>query len=264
MIVFAERMTSEYNFDCLRADVERHHAVGNRVDVLGFAAAFEFRRDRVIHRQHQLVAHLIHKLLRQINLVFFHQRFACGLAFGLEEGVCHRAADQQPVDDLRQVLDHFDLVRHLGAAQNRDARPLGMACRLAEPLEFLIHQQSGSSFRHELDHPYGRGMRAVRRAERIVHIEITQCGELLRELGIVLFFLSVKAQILEQHDLDPASDASLPLRDRRNRAPSLTGLPSNSWRRFATGFKLISGFGLPFGRPRWLARITPAPFSSAY
>ena len=34
--------------------------------------------------------------------------------------------------------------------------------------------------------------------------------------------------------------------------------------RSATGFRLIFGFGLPFGRPRCEARISRAPCRSAY
>ena len=43
-----------------------------------------------------------------------------------------------------------------------------------------------------------------------------------------------------------------------------TGAPSSSDSRSATGLRLNSGFGLPFGRPRWLASTTVAPCSSAY
>ena len=41
----------------------------------------------------------------------------------------------------------------------------------------------------------------MRGTERIVHIHIAQRGELLRELRIVLFFLGVESQILQQHHL---------------------------------------------------------------
>ena len=67
------------------------------------------------------------QLLREFDLVFFDQRLAGGLALGLEERVGHRAADQQLVDDLQQVLNHFDLVGDFRAAENRDAGALGIA-----------------------------------------------------------------------------------------------------------------------------------------
>ena len=41
----------------------------------------------------------------------------------LQEGVRHAAADEQRVDLRQQVLDHADLVGHLGAAEDRDERP---------------------------------------------------------------------------------------------------------------------------------------------
>jgi len=43
-----------------------------------------------------------------------------------------------------------------------------------------------------------------------------------------------------------------------------TGLTRREARCSATGFRLNSGFGLPFGRPRWDARMTVARCSSAY
>src|SRR2546430_4520009 len=43
-----------------------------------------------------------------------------------EEGVRHRAADQDLVHLGEQGLDHVDLSGDLGAAQDRDERPLGM------------------------------------------------------------------------------------------------------------------------------------------
>ena len=45
-----------------------------------------------------------------------------------------------------------------------------------------------------------RRVRAMRRAERIVHIDIGERGQRLRESRIVLFFLGMKPQVLEQHD----------------------------------------------------------------
>ena len=57
-----------------------------------------------------------------------------GHAARFEERVGHRAADEQAVDLAQQVLDDFDLVRHLGAAENRDERPLGRLERLAQIL----------------------------------------------------------------------------------------------------------------------------------
>src|SRR5262249_1195705 len=48
--------------------------------------------------------------------------------------------------------------------------------------------------------PFDRGVRAMRRAERVVDVEIRERRELRRELRIVLLFFGMKAQVLEQHD----------------------------------------------------------------
>ena len=43
-------------------------------------------------------------------------------------------------------------------------------------------------------------MGAVRAAERVVHVDVRQPGELLGEGGIVVFLLGVEAQVLEEED----------------------------------------------------------------
>ena len=40
----------------------------------------------------------------------------------------------------------------------------------------------------------------MRGAEGVVHVEVGESGQRLREYGIVLFFFSVEAQVLEQHE----------------------------------------------------------------
>ena len=81
---------------------------------------------------------------RGVELVVLDQRLADGLAHRLEERVGHGAADEQRVHARHQVLDHLDLVRHLGAAQDGDERPLRVLERLAEVAELLLHQQAGA------------------------------------------------------------------------------------------------------------------------
>ena len=107
----------------------------------------------------------------------------------------------------------------------------------------------------------------MRRAERVVHVDVAQRGQPLREAGIVLLFFGVEAQVLEQHDaaggcaahggLGRGTDAVFG--KRNGAAEQLT--------RYARrpGGGSCPGFGLPLGRPRCDARIThPAPASSAY
>ena len=73
----------------------------------------------------------------------------------------------------------------------------------------FLHQQARGGARHELRQcrPPTRG-RPVRRAERIVHVEIGERRQLLRERRIVLFLFRVKAKVLEQQHA-PARARSL-------------------------------------------------------
>ncbi len=141
------------------------------------------------------------QLLREIQLVVFHQRFPGRMALRLQKRISHRAADQHLIDHLRQVLDHLDLVRDLGAAENRHARPLGIRRRHSEILQFLIHQQPGRALAHEPDHSDCRGMRAMRRTERVVHIDVAELRQFLRKRRIVRFLFLMKAQIFQQQHL---------------------------------------------------------------
>ena len=222
-------------------------------------ARSDFGNHHVIHGQHQLIAEIGQKLLRQIDFVVLDQRLTRGLTLRFQERVSHGAADQQAVDDLAEVLDHFDLVGDLGAAQNRHAWPRRIARRHAEILQFLLHQQSGGVHGHELDHAFGGGVRAMRGAEGVVDVDVAQRGEFFGEGRVVLFFLGMEAQVLQQQHFAGRGLHGFHFAARCNRAPSSPGGPSNSSRRCATGCRLISGFGLPLGRPRCDARMTPAP-----
>ena len=65
----------------------------------------------------------------------------------------------------------------------------GMLQSLAEILEFLFHQQAGRGLRDEMGDAFGGSVRAMRGTERVVHIDVAELRELLRELRIVgLFF----------------------------------------------------------------------------
>ena len=143
-------------------------------------------------------------LPRLLELPVLHERSSDVDAARLEEGVRHCAADEQSVHPSEHVLDHVDLVGHFRAAEDRDERPLGRLQRVAEILQLLLHQQPRRGPLHEMRDGLHRRVRAVRGAERVVHVAIGELGELLREGGIVLLFLRMKAEVLEQHELSVA------------------------------------------------------------
>ena len=128
------------------------------------------------------------------------------------------------------------------ATNGRSGSP--SAC--AEIAQLLLHQQPGAGLRHQPDDRLDRGVRAMRGAERVVHVDVGERGQPLREAGVVLLFLGVEAQVLEQDDaaggaLATARSAGGPMQSSAN----ATGRPSSSPTRAATGRRLISGLGCP-------------------
>ena len=105
------------------------------------------------------------------------------------------------VDFAEQVVDDFDLVGDLGAAEDGDEGALGGFKSLTHVGKFLVHEQAGSGLRDEVGDAFGGGVGAVRGAERIVHIDLAEHREFLGELGVVLLFFGVVAKIFEQQDL---------------------------------------------------------------
>ena len=164
----------------------------------------DFFRYHVVCRQQefQLVAlRFFQKLARQFDLVFLHQGFADRLALGLEKGVGHAATDDEDVNFIQEIADDADLVAHLGAAQDRDERPLRMAQHFAQVLQFFLHEQTRRGLLHEAGDADRGGMGAMRRSESVVYVVVGQAGKLLGELGIVGFFFGMEAQILQQQSL---------------------------------------------------------------
>ncbi len=79
-----------------------------------------------------------------------------------------------------------------------------------EVLQLLLHQKPRGRLLDVLRDPRGRGVRAVRRAEGVVDVEVAERGELFGEPVVVLLLLLVEAQVFEQQHV-----AVIQLRDCR-------------------------------------------------
>ena len=125
-----------------------------------------------------------------------------GIPLRLEEGVGHRAADQQPVDLLEQVLDDGDLVRHLRPAHHRNVRVVGEAEQVVEDLELLLDQETdGAAIGRELlGDGHHRRLIAVAGAEGVVHVAVGERRESRGEFGIALLLALVEPDVLEHDD----------------------------------------------------------------
>ena len=108
----------------------------------------------------------------------------------------HLAADQHRVGPRAEVLEHADLVLDLGAAGDDHERPRDVAEQATEMLE-LVEQQEPGVGRQEVRHALGRGVRAVRRAERVVDVEVAAVGELACVRLVVRGLTRVEARVLE-------------------------------------------------------------------
>ena len=160
-----------------------------------------------------------------------------------------------------QALEDRELGRDLGAADDRDQRPLRLLERRSSASSSAASsgpaQATGANSR---DAVRGR-LGAVRGAEGVHDEDVAQRRHLLRELFVVLLLALVEAHVLEQHDLagrrsrrrraSPSSKRTVPAeqlaralaRPARARTPARTRPPS--------------------GRPRCDITITRAPASSA-
>jgi hypothetical protein len=67
--------------------------------------------------------------------------------------------------------------------------------------ELLVHQEPRPGLGHISDHPDGRGVGAVSRAERVIHINFAERRKLLGKCGVIFLFFGVKAQVFEQQHL---------------------------------------------------------------
>ncbi len=123
---------------------------------------------------------------------------------GAEKRVGHRAADQDLVDARRQRLEDTDLVGDLRAADHRDIRTLDLAEQLGQELDLLQHEEPGALVGDVLQHADRRRMRPMRRAERVVHVDVRVRREGAREGVVVGLLARVVAQVLEERDLTVA------------------------------------------------------------
>ena len=103
----------------------------------------------------------------------------------------------------QQVLDHVDLVRDLGAAQDRHERPCRVGDGVAQVLDLLLDQEAHDLglAAHGLGHGDHRGVRAVAGAEGVVAVDVGHVGQRLGECGVALLLAGVEPQVLQHQDV---------------------------------------------------------------
>ena len=166
-------------------------------------AGLEFLRHHGVGRQDDGAAggrRLDHDLARRLGEVVLAERLADIFAARGEEGVGHAAADDQRVDLLHEVHQQVELGRDLGAADDGDDRPLGIAETLFQRLEFGLHGAAGIGGQ-EIGEALGRAMGAVRGGEGVVDEDVAVGGELFGEGAVVLLLALVEAGVFQKRDV---------------------------------------------------------------
>ena len=142
----------------------------------------------------------VEQLARGLEVLVLAQRVADRVALGGEEREAHRAADEDRVGALQEGVEHADLVGHLGAADDRHERARRVLEDAGERPHLALEQPPGGA-RQQVRDALGRGVRAVRGAERVVDVDVGERGVALRELGVVLRLPRLEADVLEHHDV---------------------------------------------------------------
>jgi hypothetical protein len=119
----------------------------------------------------------------------------------------------------KQGGDQVDLPADLGAAEHRDERALGPVQRVAQVAQLLLHQQAGHRRLEHPRHRLGAGVGPVRRAERVVHVEVAQRREAGPQLGVVGLLAGEEAGVLRDGHASPGKPAALGDRRIGERVP---------------------------------------------
>ena len=158
---------------------------------------------------HALLLSLFHHLQSVIQLIRLAQGVADLLALGLGKGVSHAAADDQGVYFIQQVVDHVDLVRNLGAAQDGNEGTDRILNSLAQELDLLLHQIANHVLLGVFGNANVGAVGSVSGSEGVVHehaavAQISQFFRISFRSGVALFVLGLLnsvAGVLKQQNL---------------------------------------------------------------
>ena len=163
---------------------------------------------------------------------------------GGDEGIGDTPAGYQPIDPLRERLEHPELGRYLRPADDRDEGARRLRKSLSERFQLGDEQRTGAGDRGEAGDAVGRGLGAVRGTERIHHVHVAQCRHPPRQRLVVGLLAFEEAHVLAEHDLavlyiEPVQ----PVLGQSDLAPEQLAEPARHRREGE------SGIGRPFSRP---------------
>src|SRR6516165_8029726 len=186
------------------ADVENHLVAAHFADRahIGVRRGRKLAAHDHVRRQGNLRiagARLVHESPCDIQHLRLAQRAAHVHPGGGKEGVGDATTHDELVYPIEQRLEHQELGRHLGAADDRHQRPGGLPERPLQRLELPDQQRTGARHGSKPGHPVGTGLGPVRGAEGVHHEHLAQRRHAARELLIVLLLSFEKTYVLAQH-----------------------------------------------------------------
>jgi hypothetical protein len=98
-----------------------------------------------------------------------------------------------------QLREDGEFGGNLGAAHDRDQRPLGVVQGLAQGLQLGRQQRPGAGYRSVLGDAVRAGLGPVRGRKRVVDVDVTQRGHLPGERLVIFLLAAVATAVLEQH-----------------------------------------------------------------
>ncbi len=116
---------------------------------------------------------------------------------GEYEGVGDATADDQRVDLGSEIRKHRQFGRHLRAGDDRDERTRRIGQRLAERVELGGEQRAGAGNRRVTGDAVRGRLGAMRGAEGVVDIDVTERGHLSCQCVVVFLFAYVEAAIFQ-------------------------------------------------------------------
>ena len=142
---------------------------------------------------------LFHDFGGGIDQIGFIEGLAHFVARGLQEGVRDAAAHDEPIHALGEIVEHFELGGHLGAADNGQQRVLGSVQDAGERLQFGGHEQTHAGDLREADRAFRGGLRAVGRGEGVHDVNVPEGGQLAGQFLVVLLLALVEAHVLAEY-----------------------------------------------------------------
>ena len=135
------------------------------------------------------------------NEIGLSERLADRETLREEERVRDAAAHDETVNGRGKVIQNRELRGDLGAGNDRHQRMTGFLNSCGQRFDLTGQQRTRAGALREVRHAFRRRLSAVRRAERVIHVDIAERRVLAGEVFVVLLFADIEAAVFEHHNV---------------------------------------------------------------